>query len=371
LSFRVGSRPLRETISFAELEKTGQVKVLETFIEPYKALDNIPNIKPDVVFLDIAMPEMNGLELASRLIEQDDELMVIFVTGYNQYALEAFKVNALDYILKPVNPNRIQKCISRLIKLKGSSNENKYEESTTRIDCFDDFEVNGNKGLVKWATRKVEEMLAYFIVNRDSNIDGWLLGETLWPEEEPEKVKTNLHSTLYRLRKTIKEDGLPIDVSSNKSGKGIYRCSLGQLSCDLVEFEEATVKNITFNKSSIDQYEKACALYRGDLFSKKSYVWCESKKEWLQRCYLNMLKQMALFYVDEGLYQNAIDKLLTATAKAPFDEEIQKSLLKVYGAQKNRALLIRCYEEFKIRLFAEMGVEPQAETEKLFIKLLG
>jgi len=156
----------------------------------------------------------------------------------------------------------------------------------------------------------------------------------------------------------------------NKSGKGIYRCSLGQLSCDLVEFEEATVKNITFNKSSIDQYEKACALYRGDLFSKKSYVWCESKKEWLQRCYLNMLKQMALFYVDEGLYQNAIDKLLTATAEVPFDEEIQKSLLKVYGAQKNRALLIRCYEEFKIRLFEEMGVEPQAETEKLFIKLL-
>jgi len=353
------------------LQKTGQVKVLDTFIEPTQALDNISNIRPDVVFLDIEMPEMNGLELASRLIEQDDELMVVFVTGYNQYALEAFKVNALDYILKPVNPNTIQKCISRLIKLKGSSNEKKYEESEKRIDCFGELEVYGNNGLVKWATRKVEEMLAYFIVHRDSNIDGWLLGETLWPEEEPDKVKTNLHTTLYRLRKTIKEEGLPIDITSKNSGKGLYRCSLGRLSCDLVEFEGATIKNITLNKSSIDKYERVCAMYRDDLFSKKNYGWCEGKKEWLQRCYLNMLKNMALFYVDEGLYQKAIDKLFTATVKAPFDEEIQKSLLKVYGAQNNRALLIRGYEEFKIRLFKEMGVEPQAETRILFLELLG
>lgn len=352
------------------LQKTGQVKVLDTFIEPTQALDNISNIRPDVVFLDIEMPEMNGLELASRLIEQDDELMVVFVTGYNQYALEAFKVNALDYILKPVNPNTIQKCISRLIKLKGSSNEKKYEESEKRIDCFGELEVYGNNGLVKWATRKVEEMLAYFIVHRDSNIDGWLLGETLWPEEEPDKVKTNLHTTLYRLRKTIKEEGLPIDITSKNSGKGFYRCSLGQCSCDLVEFEEVTIKNNSLNKSRIEEFERVCALYRDDLFSKKNYCWCESKKEWLQQFYLKMLKNMALFYVDEGLYQKAIDKLLTAIAKAPFDEEIHKSLLKVYGTQNNRALLIRCYEEFKIRLYKEMGVEPQAETQKLFSKLL-
>ena len=255
------------------------MNVLETFTEPYEALDNISNVKPDVVFLDIEMSEMNGLELASRLIEQDDELMVVFVTGYNQYALEAFQVNALDYLLKPVTPNTIQKCVSRLIKLKGSSNEKKYEESEKRIYCFEDFEVYGNNGLVKWATRKVEEMLAYFIVHRDSNLDGWLLGEILWPEEEPDKVKTNLHTTLYRLRKTIKGEGLPIDITSKNSGKGHYRCSLGPLSCDLVEFEEATINNITLNKSSIDKYERIYALYRDDLFSKKSYGWCESKKK--------------------------------------------------------------------------------------------
>ena len=51
------------------LQKNGQVNVLETYTEPYEALDNIYKLKPDVVFLDIEMPEMNGLELASRLAE--------------------------------------------------------------------------------------------------------------------------------------------------------------------------------------------------------------------------------------------------------------------------------------------------------------
>jgi Response regulator containing CheY-like receiver and SARP domains len=353
------------------LQKTEQVNVLETFTEPNEALENMINIKPDVVFLDIEMPEINGLELASRLIEQNNELMVVFVTGYNQYALEAFRVNALDYILKPVNQNTIQKCVSRLIKLRIPRNEKKVEKREKKICCFGDFEVYGNNGPIKWPTRKVEEMLAYFTVHRDSNVEGWGLGEILWPEEEPEKIKANLHTSLFRLRKTIKENGLPIEVSSKKGGKGIYRCSLRELSCDLMEFENADLKNLNVNKSNVDKFEQICSLYRDDLFLGKNYGWCEGEKEYLQRCYLNILKNMALFYVEESLYQNAIDKLMTVKRKSPFDEEIHQSILRIYGIQKNRALLIKSHEEFKQKLFKEIGVQPQDETQKLFIKLLG
>lgn len=353
------------------LQKTEQVNVLETFTEPLAVLDKIPTLKPDVVFLDIEMPEMNGLELASRLIEQDDELMVVFVTGYNQYALEAFQVNALDYLLKPVSLNSIQKCILRLLKFKGSGHQQRSMGKSQRICCFGDFEIYGNNGLVKWTTRKVEEMLAYFIVYRNSNIEGWRLGEVLWPEEEPDKVRSNLHTTLYRLRKTIKEEGLALEISSEKGGKGTYRCSLGPLFCDLVEFEAMATEDLNLNIRTIDKLERVCSLYRDDLYSRKNYGWCESQKEWLQRCYLNALKRMAMFYAKEGLYQNSLDKLLTSSQFVPYDEEIQRDLLKIYDVQKNRALLIRCYKQFKQRLLKEMGLEPQPETEKLFIKLLG
>lgn len=110
------------------------------------------------------MPEVNGLELANRLIKQDDELMVVFVTGYNQYAFEAFQVNAFDYILKPANLNSIQKCVSRLMKFWIRRNKEKTIGIEKKICCFEDFKVYGDSGIVKWPTRKVEEILAYFVV---------------------------------------------------------------------------------------------------------------------------------------------------------------------------------------------------------------
>lgn len=351
------------------LQKTEQVNVLETFTEPSEALENIINIKPDVVFLDIEMPEINGLELANRLMEQNDKLMVVFVTGYNQYALEAFQVNALDYILKPVNPNRIQKCVSRLIKLRSPRYQEKADIREKKICCLGDFEVYGNNGVIKWPTQKVEEMFAYFIFNRDSNVEGEELGEILWPEGDPDRIKANLHTSLCRLRKVIKENGLPIDICSKKGGKGVYRCNLQELSCDFIEFENAALKNAVINKSNVDKFEQICSLYRDDLFSKKNYEWCEGKKEYLRRCYLNMLKNIALFYLEEGLYEKAMDKLQTIKIKSPFDEEVHQMILRIYSIQKTRVLLIKCHEEFKLKLFEEIGIEPQEETHKLFIKL--
>lgn len=351
------------------LQKTGQVNVVEIFTDPCEALENMSNIKPDVVFLDIEMPEINGLELANNLMEQNDELMVVFVTGYNQYAVEAFQVNALDYILKPVNQNRIEKCISKLNKFRFPRIEEKITIEK-KILCFGDFEVYGNDGVIKWPTRKVEEMLAYFIVHRECNIEGWELGEILWPEGDPEKIKTNLHTSLFRLRKTIKENKLPINISSKKGGKGTYRCELQELHCDLMEFENAKLENVIINKSNINQFEQIASLYKDDLFLKKNYEWCGAKAEYLQRNYLNMLKSIALFYTEQGVYKNAIDKLMIVKEKSPFDEKVHQTILRIYGVLKNRALLIQCHENFKVELFKEMRIEPQEETNKLFTKLL-
>ena len=351
------------------LQKAGQVNVLETFTDPNEALESIINLKPDVAFLDIEMPEINGLELANNLIEQNDELMVIFVTGYNQYALEAFQVNALDYILKPVNQNRIEKCILRLNKFKNPRVEEKINIER-KICCFGDFEVYGNNGVIKWPTRKVEEMLAYFIVHRNRNIGRWEIGEILWPEGDPEKIKTNLHTTLFRLRKALKENNVSIEISSKRGEKGTYRCELKDSPCDLIKFENAMLKDIDVNKSNVNKLDEICSLYVDDLFLKKNYEWCEVEKEYLQRYYINMLKSITLFYIEEGLYKNAMDKLMIIKRKSPFDEKTHQMILRIYGMQRNRALLIQCHEEFKSNLFKEMGIEPQEETHKLFITLL-
>lgn len=76
-----------------------------------EAIEKINRLKPDLIFLDIEMPGKNGFELLSLL----DELpIIVFCTAYNQYSLEAFETNSIDYIVKPVELNRLKKTIEKL-----------------------------------------------------------------------------------------------------------------------------------------------------------------------------------------------------------------------------------------------------------------
>ena len=83
------------------LERTGRVEVAGSTTEPEEALAALTADPPDVCFLDIQMPRLNGFEVLARLPSQP---MVVFTTAYDQYALKAFSVNSVDYLLKPVEP---------------------------------------------------------------------------------------------------------------------------------------------------------------------------------------------------------------------------------------------------------------------------
>jgi len=76
-----------------------------------RALALVDELKPDVVFLDIRMPALSGIEVAQRL---GARFHVVFVTAYDEYAVAAFEEGAIDYVLKPVTPERIAKVVTRL-----------------------------------------------------------------------------------------------------------------------------------------------------------------------------------------------------------------------------------------------------------------
>lgn len=78
-----------------------------------EGLDAIKTLSPDLIFLDIHMPEMNGLEMLKKL---DNIPQVIFTTAYDEYAIEAFELDALDYLLKPIDPKRLSSALSKITK---------------------------------------------------------------------------------------------------------------------------------------------------------------------------------------------------------------------------------------------------------------
>jgi two-component system, LytTR family, response regulator len=87
-----------------------EVQVVGEARGPEEALDLIPDLSPDLIFLDIQMPGMTGFQLLERL---EDVPQVIFTTGYDEYALQAFEVNALDYLMKPIAPARLAAALAR------------------------------------------------------------------------------------------------------------------------------------------------------------------------------------------------------------------------------------------------------------------
>lgn len=94
--------------------------------------------KPDVVFLDIHMPEVDGFQFLNSL--ENVPFEVVFVTAYDEYALRAFEISALDYLLKPIDPNRLNKLIERLTKhfTKSSKNGRDSEEENDSILTVND-----------------------------------------------------------------------------------------------------------------------------------------------------------------------------------------------------------------------------------------
>lgn len=96
------------------LDKIPAVELANKFTNPLLALEFIKEEEVNLIFLDINMPEINGLMLAKKIRKIKPEIKIVFVTAYDHYAAEAFELNVEDYIVKPVRLRRLKEIISRL-----------------------------------------------------------------------------------------------------------------------------------------------------------------------------------------------------------------------------------------------------------------
>src|ERR1700719_4633755 len=102
----------RDELGFL-LGQIGGVAVIGQAGNGVEALTTIDRLQPDVVFLDVQMPGLTGFEVARRMPDRQASSHIIFVTAYDQHAIEAFEVNAVDYLLKPVDPARFEVAVGR------------------------------------------------------------------------------------------------------------------------------------------------------------------------------------------------------------------------------------------------------------------
>lgn len=109
-----------------------EVEVVALAESAEEARQKINEINPDVLFLDIAMPNEDGFSLLKSIPEQD--FSVVFTTAYNEFALKAFKANAIDYIEKPISIEDLQNATQKLVKIHGSNEQRNSKELTEFIE---------------------------------------------------------------------------------------------------------------------------------------------------------------------------------------------------------------------------------------------
>ncbi len=127
-----------------QLESLPNIQIIGSFTNPLESFFNITTLDPDVVFLDIDMPEVSGIYLAEQIMTTHPQVKIIFVTAFDKYAINAFELNAVDYILKPFTLERIKKTISRLeekieknINTDIHSLSNQYKESVKKFFIYE------------------------------------------------------------------------------------------------------------------------------------------------------------------------------------------------------------------------------------------
>lgn len=159
-------------------------------------------LMPDVVFSDIRMPKLDGLQLAVRLKTLAPDTKIVFVTGYSEYALDAFRVRAHGYLMKPVEPEHIRRELDYALPGPALSSQK------LRVQCFGKFEAFYQGKPLQFERLQTKELLAYLIDQNGASCTSQEIAAVIWDDETEIKVLTHrLRNLVADLRATLKKIG--------------------------------------------------------------------------------------------------------------------------------------------------------------------
>ena len=339
------------------VEKNSDLKIISLYQDSRKFLDEIDNYinELDLIFLDIKMPGIKGLELAEIIISKNEDIEIIFVTAYDEYAVEAFEINALDYLLKPISEKRFKKTVTRITSVLDEKEEKKKK---LKINTLGRIEFKGskdNKLNLEWQTAKVEELFYYLLRYEGEFTAKDKIIDNLWPESSVERARDILYTTIYNLRKTFKQRGFYKMVLSKR---GFYKINLNNIKLDTVEFKTLIKKYNQKELTAEKLLKKLETFYQGDYLVDKSYNWLHAYKINLKNMYKSVLSKISDEFKKNNKQKLRKKSLKIMTELDPLDEQNFKQLIKIYKKEDKEVSARRCYKKLKNNLWQELEITP-------------
>lgn len=229
-----------------------EISQVNCFIKASKALEFAEDNEINIAFLDVEMPGISGIELAKKLHSIDEDINIVFITGYEKYALDAFSVDGIAYILKPYSESEINKAIEKAKRFRGTKIKNRV-----MIKTFGGFDLFIDDKMVKFKRSKAKELLAILVDRRGTSMTNSEIATYLWEERAyDDSVKESFKKALQSLKHVLKEYKVEEILKDSYNVKSV---DVTKFRCDYYDF-------LDNNKLAVNQY-------LGEYMS--SYSWAE------------------------------------------------------------------------------------------------
>ena len=231
------SPDIREVVSFSDCEK---------------ALDYVNENEVSVAFLDINMRGMGGLALAERIINLRPDCKIVFCTGYEEYAIPAFKLHASGYLMKPISAEDVQKEIDNIKGLR-------QKQKLLDVKCFGNFEAYAKGECLPFKRSKTKELFAFLVDRRGAGMTAKQICAVLFPDDtDDNKNVAYLRQLVLDLKNTLKAVGAE-DVFRHETP--CYRIDVNLIKCDYISYLEGG--KVEFFGEYMSQYswaDETCAM---------------------------------------------------------------------------------------------------------------
>ena len=206
----------------AAVKASPDITEVEKFSNCEDALGYVKDNPVDIAFLDINMRGMGGLALAEKIISACPDCKIVFCTGYEEYAIPAFKLHASGYLLKPVSAKDVQ---AEIDNIKGIHKKQKPLE----VKCFGNFEVYAKGEKLTFKRSKTKELFAFLIDRNGAGVSVAEIGVALWETDEEQKNQNYIHQLFRDLRQTLETIGMDGIFERNNY---LYSINPEKISCD-------------------------------------------------------------------------------------------------------------------------------------------
>ena len=205
------------------------IKEVTKFSDCEQALDFVKNNSIDIAFLDINMRGMGGLALAEKIIAARPDCKIVFCTGYEEYAIPAFKLHASGYLMKPISAEDVQ---TEIDNIKGV----RQKEKPLTVKCFGNFEVYVKDEKLVFKRLKTKELFAFLVDRKGAGMTAKQICAVLFPDDtDDNKNAAYLRQLVMDLKNTLKSVGAE-NILRHETP--CYRVDTSLIQCDYLSYLE-------------------------------------------------------------------------------------------------------------------------------------